>query len=394
MGRKKSFILLTPGPVNLTSQIRKALSGPALHHRSLEFERILESVGKKLRDFFQTLQPVLILNASGTGAMEAALSNTCSPGDSALFLSAGKFGERWRDMGKAYKLRVKTLKAPLGDVVSPERVLNFLRQNPETKAVFLQACETSTGAVQPINELAKRMKSYPQTLLIVDGVTGFGAMNLNMDKWGLDVLIGGSQKSFHLPAGLSFIALSEKAWKRQAESRCPKYYFDLKREKEALEKKQTAFSSNVTFIRALERNTQLFSKESRKNQILKCEALARSTWAFCEKMNLRLFAKKPGYALTAIEMPEQCCSEKIKAALEKNHGIIVAGGQGELKGQILRIGHLGPLTRSQHLKGLKALAWELRKINPKAYNSKTGNLAVKAAEKEMDLRKNKDLKWN
>ena len=294
VGRKKSFILLTPGPVNLTPQIRKALSQPALHHRSLEFERILDSVGKKLQNFFQTSQPVLILNASGTGAMEAALSNTCSPGDSALFLSVGKFGERWRDMGKAYKLRVKTLKAPLGSTISPDQVRDFLHKNPKTKAIFVQACETSTGAMHPIKELAAVIKPYSQTLLIVDAITGLGAMDLNMDKWGLDVLIGGSQKSFQLPTGLSFIALSEKAWKRQSKSRCPKYYFDLKREKAAIAKKQTAFSSNVTFIRALERNTQLFSKENQKNQILKCKALAQSTWAFCRKMNLRLFARQPG----------------------------------------------------------------------------------------------------
>ena len=383
---------MTPGPVNLTPQIKKALSQPALHHRSLEFEKILESVEKKLQGFFQTSQPVLILNASGTGAMEAALNNTCSPGDPVLFLVTGKFGERWRDMGKVYKLRVKTLQAPLGDIVSPKQVLHFLHKNPETKAVFIQACETSTGVAYPIKELSKMMKSHPKTLLIVDGVTGFGAMELNMDKWGLDVLIGGSQKSFQLPTGLSFIALSEKAWKRQAESRCPKYYFDLKREKEALKKKQTAFSSNVTFIRALERNTKLFSKEGQRNQILKCEAFARSTWAFCKAMNLKLFSKHPAYALTAIEMPKAYCSEKIKANLEKNHGIIVAGGQGKLKGEILRIGHLGPLTQFQHLKGLKALAKELQKIDPKIYSSKTVNLAVKTAKKELDSEKYKDLK--
>ena len=238
--RKKSFILLTPGPVNLTSQTRRELSNPALHHRALEFERILKSVGKKLQDFFQTSQPVLILNSSGTGAMEAAITNTCSPGDSVLFLCAGKFGQRWRDMGKAYNLHVNSLEAPLGETIPIEKIRHFLQKKSKTRALFVQACETSTATNQPVKELGQLLRKYPETLLIVDGITGLGAMELNMDKWGIDVLIGGSQKSFQLPAGLAFIALSAKAWKRQAKSQCPKYYFDLLREKQAMEKRQTA----------------------------------------------------------------------------------------------------------------------------------------------------------
>ena len=381
--RKKSFILLTPGPVNLTSQTRRELSNPALHHRALEFERILKSVGKKLQDFFQTSQPVLILNSSGTGAMEAAITNTCSPGDSVLFLCAGKFGWRWRDMGKAYNLRVNSLEARLGEAIPIEKIRHFLQKKPKTRALFVQACETSTATNQPVKELGQLLRKYPETLLIVDGITGLGAMELNMDKWGIDVLIGGSQKSFQLPAGLAFIALSAKAWKRQAKSKCPKYYFDLLREKQALEKKQTAFSSNVTFIRALERNNQLFSKNNRQKQILKCRALAHSTWSFCRKMNLKLLSSKPSFSVTAIHVPKECCGEQIKDRLEKNHGIIIAGGQGVLKGKILRIGHLGPVTRTQHLKGLKALGQELQKINPKVYSSQNMGQALKEAEKEL-----------
>ena len=381
--RKKSVILLTPGPVNLTAQIRKDLSEPALHHRSLEFEKILRSVSKKLMAFFQTLQPVLILNSSGTGAMEAAISNTCSPGDPVLFLCAGKFGNRWRDMGKAYNLRVSSLEAPLGKAPSAEKVLQFLKKNPKTKAIFTQACETSTATNQPVKELGKILKKFSQTLLIVDGVTGFGAMDLQMDKWGIDVLIGGSQKSFQLPAGLAFIALSKKAWERQAKSQCPKYYFDLLREKQAMEKGYTAFSSNVTFIRALERNTQLFSKNSRQKQLLRCKALAHSTWTFCKEMNLKLLSSQPALSATAICMPTGCSGEKIKARLEKDHGIIVAGGQDTLKDKIIRIGHLGPLTKAQHLKGLRAFGQELRKINPKAYSLKKLNQALKEARKHL-----------
>ena len=195
--RKKSFILLTPGPVNLTSEVRRHLSQPALHHRSLEFERILKSLGKKLQGFFQTSQPVLILNSSGTGAMEAAISNTCSPGDLVLFLSAGKFGERWRDMGLAYGLNVKTLESPWGEAIALKRVQYFLKKHPKTKAVFVQACETSTATNHPVKELAEVLKKYPETLFIVDGITGLGSMDLKMNKWGMDVLIGGSLKAFN-----------------------------------------------------------------------------------------------------------------------------------------------------------------------------------------------------
>lgn len=371
--------MLTPGPVNLTLETRKALALPTWHHRSVEFEGVLTSLGIKLQKFFQTRQPVLILNSSGTGAMEAALTNTCSPGDQVLFLCAGKFGERWRDMGQSFRLRVKSLKAPLGEAVLSDQVDRFLSKNPKTKAVFTQACETSTATNQPIKELAKVLKKYPHTLFIVDGITGLGAMELSMDKWGLDVLIGGSQKSFQLPTGLAFIALSKKAWQRQSESRCPKYYFDLLREKEALKKGQTAFSSNVTFIRALEKNTWLFSQETRKQQIQKCKMLARSTQAFCRHMNLKLFSTQPAFSVTAIQMPKDCSSETIKNRLETIHGIVMAGGQGALKGKILRIGHLGPVTSAQHLKGLKALGRELQKRNPKMFPQKNLNPALKKA---------------
>lgn len=381
--RKKSFILLTPGPVNLTPEVRNRLSQPALHHRSLEFKKILKSLGQKLQEVFQTSQPVLILNSSGTGAMEAALSNTCSPGESVLFLSAGKFGERWRDMGLAYGLKVKSLEAPWGKPVSSKKVQQFLKKNPKTKAVFVQACETSTATNHPIKELGEVLKKYPETLFIVDGVTGLGSMELKMDKWGIDVLIGGSQKSFQLPTGLAFIALSKKAWARQSQSQYPKYYFDLRREKQALEKEETAFSSNVTFIRALEGNRLLFSKSGWRQQLLKCQALARSTWAFCREMDLKLFSSQPSFAVTAIQMPQGCLVEKIKNNLEKIHGIVIAGGQGILKDKILRIGHLGPITSSQHLKGLKAFGQELQKTHPTIYTQRKLSQALKKAKTEL-----------
>ena len=396
--RRSKPLLLTPGPVNLTARTRRALAAPALHHRSAEFQRILHSLQKKLQAFFQTEEPVLILNSSGTGAMEAALVNVSSPGDPALFLCAGKFGFRWRDMGRAHGLAVQSIEAPPGNAVQPEAVARFLHKNPSTSSVFVQAVETSTGAEHDIKTLSKILRDFP-ALLIVDGIAALGSMNLPMDKQGIDVLIGGSQKSFELPAGLAFIALSKKAWERRARSLCPKYYFDLKREREALDKGQTAFSSNTAFIRALDKSLNpprrgffsgdFISEEGgkptdegsdRERRIRRSKALARAARAFCRAMNLRLFAQRPAAAVTAFEPPEGVSPARIKEALEKSHGFVLAGGQDDLRGKILRIGSLGPIERGDYLRALKALALELQKAAPDRFPKERVKKALSAAK--------------
>ena len=379
--KNKVPLLFTPGPVILSSKVKKSLSQDMWHHRSKEFKNILKQISSDLKEIFQTKQPVLILNSSGTGAMEAAVSNILSPGEEALCVSAGKFGERWGDIAQAFQIKTHFLTAPLGSFVSPQAIQKELEKNKKIRAVFLSACETSTATEQPIKEITQILKT--QVLLIVDGITGLGAMELKTEEWGIDVLIAGSQKSFMLPTGLAFITLSKRAWDRVESSRSARYYFDLKKEKSAQEQGQTAFSSSVTLLRALKESLNDIKKQGLSSHIAKSQVLKESTHLFCKEMGLSLFSSRPANAVTAIKFPENLSAGEIKQNLQKYHGIVVAGGQGSLKNKILRWGHLGPIKFSDHLKGLKALALELKKKDPIAFNDQKIKAGLKKARKAL-----------
>ena len=340
------------------------------HHRSFKFEKTLKDLGLSLKKIFQTKEAVLILNSTGTGAMEAALSNTLSPRDEVLCVCAGKFGERWRDIAQSFGIKVHSINVPLGKAVSVETVKIELEKNKQIRAFLLTACETSTATDQPIKDISTILKKHPQVLFLVDGITGLGAMDLPMDEWGIDVLIAGSQKSFMLPTGLSFIALSEKAWTANQSSSCSKYYFDLHKEKQAQDQGQTAFSSSVTLIRALKESLHFIEKQGLKSCVLRCQALKKSTHIFCESLGLSLYSSKPANSVTAITIPENLSAKSIKKSLEEKHRIVIAGGQGNLKDKILRIGHLGPISNRDQLRALRALALELQKKDPFFFSHK------------------------
>ncbi|MDE0092279.1 MAG: alanine--glyoxylate aminotransferase family protein [Oligoflexia bacterium] len=374
---KPQPLLLTPGPVILSPQIQESLSQAMWHHRSHLFKNTLKQVSRQLKDIFQTKEDVLILTSTGTGAMEASLSNSFSPQDEVLCICAGKFGERWRDMALAFQLKVNVIKVPWGQAVSIQEIKKRLKQNKKIKALLISACETSTATQHPIKEIAQLLKDHPEVLFIVDAITGLGTMELKMDEWGIDIMIAGSQKTFWLPAGLAFICLSKKAWKKSSNSKLPKYYFDLNREKQAQTKGQTAFSSSVTLIRALSVSLKLIQKTGVKNLILRGEALKKACHTFCETLDLKLLSSHPANALTAIEVSS---SSLLKEKLEKNHQVFVAEGQGFLKNKILRIGHLGPLSDKAFMKGLKALALELKKREPSVFTDKKIKSALKKAQ--------------
>ena len=370
-------LLLTPGPVILSPLIQKSLSQAMWHHRSLLFKKTLKQVSRELKEIFQTKQEVLILTSTGTGAMEAGLSNTLSPQEEVLCVCAGKFGERWREIALAFNLKPTVIEAPWGQSVSIQNIKNHLEANKNIQALLMTACETSTATEQPIKEIAKLLKNYPDILLIVDAITGLGAMELKMDEWGIDVMIAGSQKTFWLPAGLSFICLSQKAWEKSLRSKLPKYYFDLNREKEAQKKGQTAFSSSVNLIQALSLSLKLMKKTGLKNLILRTEKLKLACHAFAETLGLELFSSCPAKSLTALKIPS---ADSVKKSLEENHQVFLAGGQGILKNKILRIGHLGPLSNKDFLRGLKALAWELKTREASFFTQEKINLALKKAK--------------
>ena len=378
--KMEEYLLLTPGPVLLHSSVRRTLAQPMWHHRTTQFEDILKDVTSDLKKIFQTTQQVLVLNSTGTGAMEAALSNTLSPGDEVICVCAGKFGMRWKEMAMAFGIQVHSINVPLGQAVKPQAIQSKLQEHRQVKAVLISACETSTATEQPIKSISAMLRKYPRVLFIVDGVTAVGAMNVLMDKWGLDVLIAGSQKSFMLPTGLAFIALSQKAWKAVEGSTCPKYYFDLKKERDAQVKGQTAFSSSVTLIRALQTSLAIIKKQGLRSCILKCRALKESTHVFCANLGLAIYSSRPANSVTAIKLPNNLSAAVLQKRLQTYHRIILATGQGALKDKILRIGHLGPIGYREHLKGLKILAMEIKHQADDLFEDKDIKKALKKAK--------------
>ncbi|MBX7231979.1 MAG: alanine--glyoxylate aminotransferase family protein [Bdellovibrionales bacterium] len=335
------YRLMTPGPVSLHPEVLQALAQPVQHHRTDMFLKTLSRVWKGLQWFFSTQQPVLMITSTGSGAMEAAIVNTLSEGDEVLVIVSGKFGERWAEIAEIYKLKVHRINVVWGQSVDLEKVRAFLRGNAKIKAVFCQAVETSTATQHPIQELAKIIKMESSALFAVDAITGLGAMKLDMDGWQIDILVGGSQKAFMLPAGLSFIAFSERAWRAYETSNLPCFYLDMGVERLANQKGQTFFSSPSSHIVALDTVLTLFQKQGMDSLIQRCELLAKTTRVCGEILGLKVFSQSPAASVTALQVPDGMNAEKIRGALECQFNMTVMGGQEYLQGKILRIGHLG-----------------------------------------------------
>lgn len=333
--------LLAPGPVNLHPEVRRLLSLPMIHHRTPEFDAILARVLEGLKLVFGTKQPVFLHTSTGSGGMESLLVNTLSPGDSVLAVVSGKFGERWAAMAKTFGMNVTVLDIPWGEAVDPAAIAEFLKANPKTRAVLTQACETSSGVLHPIREIAAITRALPETLLLVDGITAVGALPMPMDDWGIDGLVAGSQKAFMLPTGLAFVGLSEKAWTFARNATCPRFYFDLRAEKKANERGETLFSSAVPLIRALDWVLADVQERGLESLYATIERRARMTREFARLAGLSPYAKTPSPSLTAIALPDGVDGQKIRAELEMKFGITIMGGQDRAKGKILRIGHMG-----------------------------------------------------
>lgn len=358
------YNVLAPGPVNLHPRVQEALALPMIHHRTPEFDRILKRVLTRLKTVFQTQEPVFLSTSTGSGGMEALLVNTLSPGDRVLGIDSGKFGERWCEMARVFGAQLDTLKVEWGKAVSPQAVQEHLDQNPSTRIVLCQACETSSGVVHPIQELGELIAKYPETLFLVDGITALGAMPLPMDDWKIDGLVGGSQKAFMLPTGLSLFSFSQKAWKRIETSTTAKFYFDVRREKKANDKGETFFSSNVTLIRALDVVLDLIEERGLPALFAEIEKRAQFTRQFGQRMGLKLFSERPSNSLTALLVPAGIDSQKIRQTLEEKHHITIMGGQDQAKGKILRIGHMGHIRPEQMVDLMMKLGEVLHVADP------------------------------
>ena len=335
--------LFTPGPTPLQPVVQEALARPIVHHRTDEFRAVFKACTSGLKKFLKTDDEVLILACSGTGAMESAVVNTLSPGDAMLALVAGHFGERWAAIGKAHGLDVRTLEASWGEAVPPERVAEALDRDPKIRGVFVQLSESSTGACHDIEALARIVRARPDTLLVVDAISGAGAMKLETAAWGVDIVVVGSQKALALPPGLAFLSASQRAWVRIDASTAPRFYFDLRRERKAQAGGESAFTPAISLLIALE--AALGSVEGMGGVLALVQnagTLAAMTRAAAAALGLPLVAPQHfGDALTALYPPDGIDSGAIVKGLKAEFASTVAGGQGALKGKIFRIAHLG-----------------------------------------------------
>jgi aspartate aminotransferase-like enzyme len=339
--------LFTPGPTPLLPQAQTAMASYSAHHRTADFRALFTRVLDDLKEFIGTKNDVLVLSSSGTGFMEASISNLTSPGDRVLVLSSGKFGERWTSLAKAFGCAVETVTAPYGETISLGEVHHKL--TPEIRCVYVQATESSTGARHDVEGIAKLVRALPDTLFVVDAITGLGTTRLDVDAWGIDVIIGGSQKALMIPPGLAYGAISERAWQGMETAKSPRYYFDLRKERKSAAKAETAYTPATSLFAGLAAALDYVREmgdgslaAGRDALIANAELCAAMTRAGVKALGLKLFAPgSPAAALTAVAAPAGADSTAICRRFREQFGAVVANGQAEMKGQLFRIAHIG-----------------------------------------------------
>lgn len=374
--------LLAPGPTQIPPEVLLKMAEPMVHHRNPMFEVVVEEVRENLRHLFGTRNEVLIFCSSGTGAMEGAVTNMLSPGDKAVVVRSGKFGERWTEICDAYGVKCVNIDLTWGDALEPEAVEKALKENPDAKAVYMQATETSTGTMFPVREVAAIVRRCPGTLMVVDGITGVGVFPLPMDEWGIDVLIGGSQKALMLPPGLAFAGVSDKAWGFNKTSRMPKFYFNWAKELDNLKKNQTNFTPAISLIVGLRESLRILREEGLENVYRRSEMLARATREGARAIGLEIFSKNPSPAVTAICAPEGIDGQAIYKTLWKKYGVTGAGGQDRLKGRIFRLATLGYADKYDVITAVAAIEFALRDLG---YVSTVGEGVAAATDCLKDL---------
>lgn len=351
--------LLTPGPTPLPEEVRLALAKDMIHHRKADFIRIMESLSPKLQTLFGTTQQVLPLSCSGTGAMYAAISNLLQPGETALVVEGGKFGERWREIAQAQGVLTISLVQQPGEAVAPQDVAQALDAHPEIRAVLVQASETSTGVMHPVHELGTITASR-DVLLVVDGISAVGISPCPMDAWQIDCLLTGSQKGLMLPPGLALISLSTRAWACVEKNAASHFYFNLLAERDKNTRHQTLFTSPVNLIQGLAVSLDLFASQGFSTMYRKQWALTCMARAGLTSLGLDLVAPTHfTWGLTSVWMPGGVSASAVLAHAAKEYGVVMAGGQGELKNSIVRLGHMGYVDWADVLAGLYAVQQSL-----------------------------------
>ena len=361
----KKNLLFTPGPTPIPPEALLAMAQPIDYHRSDAAVTLIQDVLEKLKHVFQTEQDVLFLTSSGTGAMEGAVANLLSRGDKAIVIRSGKFGERWSDLCSAYGIHVIPIDVPWGHSVEPHTVETHLKAHPDVKAVFATLCETSTGALHDIEALAGLTRVRP-TLLVVDAVSALAADDLQMDNWGVDVVVSCSQKGLMTPPGLAFVALNQRAWDAVACSDLPKYYFDFRKAHQSGLEGSVPYTPAITLLSALQCALNRICAEGIRNTIARHNRLAVATRRAVKALGLSLFAASPANTLTAIRLPTEIDGKAFINLMRDRYGITYAGGQSQLSGKIARIAHLGWMNENDAIvaisafeRGLHAIGYEV-----------------------------------
>jgi aspartate aminotransferase-like enzyme len=379
--------LFTPGPTPLLPAAQTAMASFTAHHRTADFRALFQRVLADMKEFIGTKNDVLVLACSGTGVMEASVSNLTSPGDKVLVLTAGKFGERWTGLAKAFGCKVEVLSVPYGETFSLEEIR--ARVTSDVRAVFVQATESSTGARHDVEGIAKIVRAQGgtpgnDTLLVVDAITGLGTTHLDVDGWGVDVIIGGSQKALMMPPGLAYCAVSERAWKRMDSTTSPRYYFDLRKERKSAAKGESAYTPATSLFAALGAALEFVRgmgkgdlAKGREELVNNAELCAEMTRAGAKALGLKLYASSPAAALTAICAPEGTDSSKIVKEFREAFDAVVANGQGEMKGQLFRIAHIGYYDYLDTIGILGALEHVLARVTERSVEY---GAAVRAAQ--------------
>ncbi len=333
--------LFTPGPTPVPEDVLLRMAAPLVHHRHPEFRELFARVQENLRYVFQTNERVLTLVASGTGAMEACIVNLLSAGDTVITVNGGKFGARWGEIARQYGVHVVEPTIPWGEAVQPAQILEALQDHPGVNAVYLTHSETSTGAAIDLQAISATVHEHSDALVCVDGITSVGAHELRFDAWGIDACVTGSQKGLMIPPGLAFVALSQNARAAMEKAALPRFYFDLRRALAAAETNDTPWTPAIALVAALDLALAHMKEEGIERIWERHRRLAMALRAGVRALGLRLFSESPSYAVTPVWLPEGVPWKHFQSVLKTEHGITIAGGQGEFTGRIFRIAHLG-----------------------------------------------------
>jgi aspartate aminotransferase-like enzyme len=352
--------LFTPGPTPVPESVMLRMAQPIIHHRTAEFREIFKRASENLQYLFQTAQPVMTLTASGTGAMEAALVNTLSPGDEIIFVNGGKFGERWGSIARAYGVTAHPLTVEWGSAPTVEQALAMLDEHPAAKAFCFTHSETSTGSYTDVRAMAAALRPRFDGLIIVDGITAVGAHELRFDEWDVDIVVTGSQKGLMIPPGLAFIALSERAWRATETATLPKFYYNLQKARKSLDTADTPWTPAVTLVIGLGDALEMIRTEGVENVWSRHDRLGRSLRAGISALGLKLFADPPSNAVTSAWLPER--ADEFYALLKKKYAITAAAGQDHLKGKIFRVSHLGYYDEADMLSVIYAIEAALNDV--------------------------------